>query len=366
MKEIYCWVPWFAELSRKIADGGEEYLVDRAKRIPWKEGGTEPSLLRYGEKNIDPFSFLYFLTGHHHARRRVYGAVNEIFDLTSELPLKSDEAFIFPTAPLINALFHYGGEGDPVLLWRLFGSAVTGIDSVSAADFESALQIKGVGVKKLTQTLCLVNAEEFLPYDDSTLYLGISGLSEHKNVSWATYRAAIDGMRKAFPGCRPCEINLFAYESAKNNDPLRVNPERCYLISTNVYDDDEDRWEDFSGNNWAFTGGPGKGGWSEYDPEGSGARYEVDEPGKGDILLARFAGQGHGIGVVVKNDYADALADESRLHVIWLNKAERRLSSGPRSVGFGRGHGKIGVAFRQAYPRNVPDSGSVGRPKQGR
>ena len=71
---------------------------------------------------------LYFLTGHHHARRRVYGAVNEILGLTSELPLESDEAFIFPTAPLVNALFHYGREGDPVLLWRLFGSAVAGID----------------------------------------------------------------------------------------------------------------------------------------------------------------------------------------------------------------------------------------------
>lgn len=165
-------------------------------------------------------------------------------------------------------------------------------------------------------------------------------------MTWATYRKAIEGMREAFPGCMPCEINLFAYASAKNNDPLRVNPERCYVISTNVYDDNKDRWEDFSVNNWAFTGGPGKGGWREYDPEGNRARYKVDEPAKGDILLARFAGQGHGIGVVIKNDYADALADESRLNVIWLNKTERNLSSGPRSVGFSGGHGKIGVAFR--------------------
>ena len=60
MKEIYSWVPWFAELSRKIADGGEEYLRNRPKRIPWKEGGTEPALLRYRDKNIDPLSFLYF------------------------------------------------------------------------------------------------------------------------------------------------------------------------------------------------------------------------------------------------------------------------------------------------------------------
>ena len=33
MKEIYGWVPWFGELAGKIAEGGETYLAEAAKRV---------------------------------------------------------------------------------------------------------------------------------------------------------------------------------------------------------------------------------------------------------------------------------------------------------------------------------------------
>ena len=61
MKEIYEWVPWFMELSQKIAEGGERYLVERAKTVDWKDDGTESALLKYGDSNIDPLSFFYTL-----------------------------------------------------------------------------------------------------------------------------------------------------------------------------------------------------------------------------------------------------------------------------------------------------------------
>ena len=360
MKEIYSWVPWFAELARKIADGGEEFLVDQAKRITWKDaekgkdGGKVPSLLRYGDENIDPFSFVYFLTGHKHKGRRAYRAVSEIFELGSKLPFEVDDAFIFPTANPQNALFHSNGAGDPVLLWRLFRGAVKGIDAVSAADFESALQIKNIGVKKLTQALYLVNAHEFLPYDDSTRSLpGIGSPVKGGDMNWEAYRNALEQMRAAFPGCMPYEINLFAYSSATTNNPLRVNPRRCYQMSTNVNNDGEDRWEDFSKNNWAFVTGPGKGGWNEYNQEVDELRNKVYEPERGDILFVRFTNHGHGIGVVLKNDYAQALTDDARLHVIWVNKEDRTLPSGPRGLAFSGSDGKIGDAFRQMYPETI-------------
>ena len=63
MKEIYGWVPWFRELAEKIAQGGERYLIERAKTVAWKEGGSEAALLNYGDANIDPLSFLYTLAG---------------------------------------------------------------------------------------------------------------------------------------------------------------------------------------------------------------------------------------------------------------------------------------------------------------
>lgn len=59
MKEIYDWVPWFKELANKIAEGGEKYLIDKANRVEWHNDDTVQPMLRYGDENIDPFSFIY-------------------------------------------------------------------------------------------------------------------------------------------------------------------------------------------------------------------------------------------------------------------------------------------------------------------
>ena len=58
MKEIYDWVPWFKELGERIAKGGEQYLIDKAKTIPWKDDDSKSPLLKYGDNNIDPFLVL--------------------------------------------------------------------------------------------------------------------------------------------------------------------------------------------------------------------------------------------------------------------------------------------------------------------
>ena len=348
MKEIYSWVPWFRELSSKIADGGPKFLLDRARQIPWKKDGSEPQLLKFGDNNIDPFSFIYSLAGYSRDLKRLYPSVGDVFGLTSELPIESDDAFIFPTPPHIGVLFHSGGAGNPEVLWRLFRSADQGLDSVQAEDFELALHVKSVGVKKLTQALFLINAPEFLPYDNATMALSIADAAPSKNMRWKAYRDLLDKISKAFPECMPYEISLFAYLSSRPY--LKVNPDRCFQISTNAYNDGRDLWDNFSSNNWAFTGGPGKGSWSEYTPDGGQKRYPIDKVQKGDILLVRFANQGRGVGVVFRNDFKRRLTDEARLHVIWVNKRATKLSSGPRALGFSHGHGKIGDAFLQAYP----------------
>lgn len=123
MKEIYSWVPWFAELCQRIADNGPEFLTERARLIRWKDASDDKAaLLRYGDDNIDPFSFVYSLAAHHHARRRVYASTAQEFELASELPLEKDEAFIFPTPPLINTFFHHGGKGTRTCSGACFGT----------------------------------------------------------------------------------------------------------------------------------------------------------------------------------------------------------------------------------------------------
>ena len=38
---------------------------------------------------------------------------------------------------------------------------------------------------------------------------------------------------------------------------LNVDASRCFQVSTNVYNDGKDRWEEFESNNYVYTGGPG-------------------------------------------------------------------------------------------------------------
>ena len=352
MREIYSWVPWFTELCDRIANNVPEFLAERARRIPWKEGSDEAALLRYGDDNIDPFSFVYSLAAHHRARKRVYAGVAEEFQLTSELPLELDEAFIFPTPPLVNALFHNRGKGDPTVLRRLFRSAVDGIDAVSGKDFEQAQRIGRVAAAKLTQALFLINGREFVPYDGATQSLRGDTEREHR-ISWRDYRSVVSGLREAFPGCWPYEINLLAYETSKNDNPLKLNPASLWQISTRVYgnDDPRDMWDDFERGNCAYTGGPGKGSWDDYDPATDALSYSVGEPRRGDVLLVRNGRIGHGIGVIWRNDYAKALTSDARLHLLWLCKDDTQLEANWRQIKAFTRADKIGTAFREAYPQ---------------
>ena len=353
MKEIYSWVPWFRELSEKIAGNGEGFLVERARRIAWKEDGSEPPLLRYGDENIDPFSFVYTVAsagGYARSRKRVYESVTEEFDLSSPLPLEMDEAFIFPTPQPNATLFHQGGGGNPGLLRSLFQNATRGKESIAAEEFDAALQIKFVKITKLSHALFLIRPDEFLPYD-SILSLGLAEPTTRVDVDWAAYAAELRKYLDAFPGCMPYEMNLLAYEVRRSKGTLKVDSARCYQISTNAYNKDVDHWDEFAEHNWVFTGGPGPGlGWDEFSPGGGVPRYRLDQPRPGDILLVRFKGQGRGIGVVYRNDYAEALTKDAKLHVLWLSKKRAELDWGPRGIGFGRGDGRLGEAFRKAYP----------------
>ena len=353
MKEIYSWVPWFTELCERVANNGPEFLAERARRIPWRENDEAP-LLRHGDDNIDPFSFVYSLAAHQHARQRVYASVAQEFELKSELPLEMDEAFIFPTPPPVTALFHDSGKGDPVVLGRLFRSAVSGIDAVSVEDFERAQRIGGVAAAKLTQALFLINAHEFLPYDNATQSLQSDPERQHQ-ISWEGYRAALGKLLEAFPGCRPYEINLLAYETSKNDDPLTLNAGSLWQISTRVYgnNDPRDMWEDFEQENCAYTGGPGggQGSWDEYDPATGILTYNVADPRRGDVVLVRNGRIGHGVGIVWRNDYAKELSSDARLHLLWLCKDDTQLEgSWAQQKAFTRAH-KIGDAFREAYPQ---------------
>ena len=105
MRETCDWARWSRELARKIAEGGEQYLIDKAKLVAWrdddKESLSQPfRLLRYRDENIDPLSFFYTLASLSNAstsRERIYPSVAEAFGMTRD-----------PAFPLGGALLQRG------------------------------------------------------------------------------------------------------------------------------------------------------------------------------------------------------------------------------------------------------------------
>ena len=162
---------------------------------------------------------------------------------------------------MVAALFNSRGKGRPDLLWSLFRSAVSGVESVDESDFDGALEISGVKIAKLTQVLFLINPMEFLPFDDTgVLSLDGSALDKPKNIRWSRYREELRRIRDGFPGCWPYEINLLAY--LRHRGRITINNQQCYQVSTNVYESG-DLWDDFRQNNWVYTGERGNEmGWT--------------------------------------------------------------------------------------------------------
>ena len=303
MKEIYDWVPWFRELAGKIAEGGEAYLIEKAKQVDWVN--EKPALLRYGSKNIDPFSFFYFLASKKtkNQLKIVYESVRDIFKIKKPLPdVGIDDYYIFPT-PQASAyhLFHDGENFSPDLFWRFFRQVAQDAPTVDQEDFQKVLEIKNVGVAKLTQTLFLINPEYFLPIDDTTEVLRKAipalPLSDIKkkieNGGYEEYQSVLKKLKEAFPGCQPYGINTFLYLQKKNRG-IKAGS-NFFQVSTQAHGENEpDHWEKFKENNCVYTGGPGK--------------YPLEVPIQGDIILVRMGkgsknknAIGKAIGIVYKN-----------------------------------------------------------------
>ena len=323
----YTWVAWFKELATTIASNDERYLVDRAKAVKWKKDSVP--LLNYGDENIDPMSFLYFLAQRNTKNQYegVFGSVREVFGITLDLP--ETQPFIPTPQPNAPALFHNGKSFDPDSLWRLFRQAEPSNETptIQPGDFNAVLNIRGVGVKKLTQTLFLANPSYFLPADHISTVLPQPEL-HGKVEDYEGYVTWMDAIKRLFPGCEPYEINTFLDTQAK--EPFITNKTSFFQISTNAHNDGTDYWEQtgalkqdepFEENNYVYTGGV------------SGAdeiAYPLTDPKRGDIILVRTGmQQGRAIGVVEKNGYAPGgWNKDAVIYVHWINKATAHVRMG--------------------------------------
>ena len=337
MTELFQWVPWFGELAKKVREGRREGLVERARKVDW--AGGRCAVLAQGEQNADPLTFFYHLAavagGKAEKREKVYSSVAEVFEIESNLDYSFEDRFIFPIPPGFAVLFNNTGA-DPRLFWEMFDQACavdgTSYGSVSADTFGKVLQVKGVGVPKLTQVLFLINPKAFLPFDlAAVLPLEVGRFKKPPaKMSWAEYVDEMGRIRTAFPGCQCYELNAIGYLWTSGHLPRKGN--RWYQIGTG-----EDGWRDFRDNHWVHQGGlgdmhrPAKGAVLPDSKQG----YQLDAPEPGDVLLVRSGTQkGRGIGIVYRNDHGERSHQNPRIHVLWVNKKQAALAANLPAVGF--------------------------------
>ncbi|MYB06452.1 MAG: hypothetical protein F4Y24_08870 [Gemmatimonadetes bacterium] len=301
----------------------------------------------------DPLTFFYHLAavagGTPKKRETVYASVAKVFGLESDLDYTREDGFIFPIPPGLVVLFNNTGA-DPRLLWKMFDQARAFDGTSHRADyadtFARTLQIKGVGVPKLTQTLFLINPRAFLPFDAmAVLPLGIGRLAKPPaKMSWDEYVDEMRTIRAAFPGCHGYEVNVISYLWTSGHYRRKGN--RWYQIGTN-----EDRWRQFRDNHWVHHGGQGD---IRQTDEGEVLRDpkqddRFDEPEPGDVVLVHTGTrEGRGIGIVYRNDYGDQPHRNDRIHVLWVNKEQAPLPTDLPTVAFSRADDASYEAFAKS------------------
>lgn len=343
MKELFQWVPWFRELAKAVGEGQREGLVEAAKNVDW--AGGKCVVLDQGEELADPLTFFYHLAAIAKSNRRatVYGSVAEAFGIESNLDYSLDSGFILPTPDPRFVMF----KNSPGLFWEIFDWA-RGLDGKSygldSADyFARTLQVRGIGIPKLTQVLFLINPKAFLPFDTSAILpLGIGTLNgPPAKISWDEYVDEMGRIRAAFPGCECYEINFIGYRWTSESLSRKGN--RWYQIGTN-----DNGWRDFRENNWVHSGGEGDMDRPEEgDVPSESKEGRLDEPIPGDVILVRSGtGEGRGIGIVYRNDYSEQPHPNDRIHVSWANKKQAPLAAELPTIGFSRANRHAYEAFR--------------------
>ena len=330
---LFQWVPWFGEVAEAVAEGRREGLVARAKEVDW--AGRTCAVLEHGEDLADPLTFFYHLAaiagGKAENRETVYASVAKVFGIESEPDYSVNERFIFPIPPGLAVMFNHTGA-DPQLLWETFDQARafdgTSSSAMDADTWAKVLQIKGVGIPKLTQVLFLINPRAFLPFDTAAvLPLGIGKFKKPPaKMFWDEYVDEMGRIKAAFPGCQPYEVNVIGFLWTSGH--LSRNGNRWYQI-----DASGDRWPDFRDNHWLHA-----------------QDDRLDEPRRGDVVLVRSGRrEGRGIGIVYRNDYGERSRRNGRIHVLWLNKKRGPVAADMPTISFSR----VGLAAYEAFANSA-------------
>ena len=340
----YSWVWWFRELAQSIAaDGGRELLAERAKRVFLPSG--DPKLLKYGDDNVDPFSFIYSLS----TRLSEVKWVQRLHRAGEVFAIKSPPPEQIPAIPIHSAqstVFHSGETEDVDILWQLFLAVAEDAPTVDGEIFDRALEINGVALPKLTMALSLVNPTHFLAVDGraSGAFGSVSAtllpqFGPPKRYNYEQYEACRRAIMSLFPGCRPYEVDTFLY---MQQECALITPEsKFFQVSTNVDgNNSEDYWPEFDKRSAVWTGYAG----TDMRP------YPLNQAKRGDIMLVRRGSSGgRGIGIVEANGYSGSWNEGARISIYWINKRPAALADGIQTTHDGFGAAKESSQTYRAF-----------------
>lgn len=325
---LYDWVSFFKEISQKLAEIGDLSASNRDQRMKelartvFKDG----AILRPEFAPINPFSFIYTLASKNAAdtpvrlmdARGFFGRAKEAFGVVSAVPTDG----IFPVPPAVNTLV--GGSlttPDEIdNLWSLFATVARAKNytALSNEAFLGCVSKRGISTRNLSQCLFLINPDCYLPLDKNG-FLSLCSMHPMGRKMSARqiilsikrgdyqFHDIIEVSRNMFPGCKPYEINHFAYSYLQARV---VISERYWQISSNVYDKNEDLFQSFRERSAVWIGGANEGDLA------------FQQPDTGDIVLVRYGRKkGHAIGIVLDNQYrrCDSYREDATISVVFLN-----------------------------------------------
>ena len=346
--DLYDWVPFFRELSKKIAELNNESYPNSILREKARLCFGDDCYLYLYDK-ADPLSFIYYLAQRNGTNRwnEIISNIKDVFQLESKIPTD----LIFPTPPNNAPVGFYSDKPyEPEYFWRIFTKAVNDSE-IDDEQFRIILSFKNIGIAKLTQVLFLINPLKYLPIDDRIFVLPVPINNNKRQVEKNIldsgieyYKELIDTYKSSFPGVQLYEINLFGYLIFSGQ--LKIN-EEFYQIGSNVYGETDkekgDHKLEFYEQNGVWVGGP-RGGKGVKE-------YPLSDPNKGDVILSHFNHIGNGVGIVLHNEYADnnGFAENLKIKVIWINKEERKGALNPRRMmGFSKAE-SVRKSFQDKY-----------------
>ncbi|WP_395090938.1 McrB family protein [Armatimonas sp.] len=236
----FTWIPFFEELAERVLTyrNRQEELIGLLQKLHGQgrkvttlddrdaSGSSFPLTVQ------DPFTFFS-----HFCRGITFANKKDIFsDLKAEWGLESPVPTDLRGVPEVNNqrawFFSYESHRAPTdldALWDIAEQAIQGAEAITESAWRNALEVRQVGLAKLTMGFFWLNPEEFLPLDQNVRgYLRRAGVTVPDPITLSQYRTLLaeaqDRLQMSLP-----EISYAAFQNTPLPTQIKENASDTYM-----------------------------------------------------------------------------------------------------------------------------------------